>query len=354
MRAAESLTLTLRQKSSSQAPGEKLPSVRTIMKRYGASLHSVNIALRQLETEGVIDVRKGSGIYISPRKGLRYIELHRLQSPAIWADTKEISLARAIEKEGWKLLVKRHTTDYDDPDIQLNPKACAHIVIPSLFETNPLFFKQITRMAVPVLVYGRSAGPFQMDYVTGDDYQYLSLLIKHLRSLGHQRIAFLANEPPSPPLTQRTEIFLNIAELFELPEPIIIDCKTRSGESSMYKAYEGLKNYLMEHDRKPPFTAVIVSSQQGVLGALRGCHESGVSVPRDCSVVSFGLAAENALMTPSVTEAGAEDESWGEGCVSVLKQRFEHPDAPPIGLKLPPKLFVRESTAAPARKANKR
>lgn len=347
MRAAESLTSTLRQKSSAQAPGEKLPSVRAIMKRYGASLHSVNIALRQLETEGLIDVRKGSGIYVSPRKGVRYIELHRLQYPSMAADAKEISLGRAITKEGWKMLVKRHPTEYDDPDIQPNPKACAHIVMPGLFEINPLFFKQITSMAAPVLVYGRMAGPFQMDYVTGDDYQYLSLLIKHLRGLGHQRMAFLANEPASPPLMQRSEIFLNIAELFELPEPIIIDCKTRLGESSMYKAYEGLKNYLGEHGNKPPVTAVISSSQAGVLGALRACHETGVSVPRDCSVVSFGLAAENALMTPSVTEAGAAEESWGEGCISVLKQRFENPQGPSIGLKLPPQLFVRESTAPP-------
>lgn len=348
MRTAESLIASLRQKTSIQAPGEKLPSVRVIMKRYGASLHSVNIALRQLEAEGLIDVKKGSGIYVSPRKGVRYIELHRLQYPSMALDVKEISLGRAIDREGWKLLVRRHSTEYDDPDIQLNPKASAHIIMPGLFEMNPLFFKQVTGMGVPLLVYGRLAGPFQMDYVTGDDYQYLSLLMKHLRGLGHQRLAFLANEPDTPPLQQRREIFLNIAELFELPEPVIIDCQTLPGENSMYKAYEGLKKYLVaQSGGKPPFTALISSSQVGVLGALRAFHEAGVSVPADCSLASFGLAAENALLTPAITEAGAVDDSWGSGCVTALKQRFENPESPSIGLKLPPQLFVRESTTPP-------
>ncbi len=70
-------------------------------------------------------------------------------------------------------------------------------------------------------------------------------------------------------------------------------------------------------------------------------------MPKDCSLASFGLEASNALIIPSVTEVGVADDHWGEGAVQVLAQRFADPDAAPIGLKLTPELFVRESTAPP-------
>lgn len=353
MSAFDSITATLRQKALSQAPGEKLLSVRGLMKRYGASLYSVNAALRQLAMEGLIDVRKGSGIYISPQKGVRYIELHRPQYPSEAMDVKELSLGRAIAKVGWKMLTKRHLVHCDDPDMLPNAKTNAHVVMPTIFESNPSFFNHVLNQSAPVLAYGRVAGPFQLDYVTGDDHQYLSLLVKHLLSLGHRRLAFLANEPGFFPIIQRTEIFLNMMDLFELPEPTVIHCQTQASENSMFKAYEGLKKHLGNSCQKPKFTALISASTAGVLGALRAFHEAGLNVPRDCSLASFGIQSENSLYTPSVTEAGADDDAWGDGAVQVLKQRFEHPEAPPISLKLPPKLFVRESTA-PARTANKR
>lgn len=347
MGSAEKITSLLRHKSLSQAPGEKLPSVRALMSRYGASLHAVNIALRQLEAEGLVTTKKGSGIYINPQKGVRYIELHRPQYPSLSMDIKEISLDRAITQAGWKLLVKRHPVQGDDPEIQPNTKACAHVIMPTIFEANPSFFSQITNQPAPILAYGRVGGPFQLDYVTGDDHKYMSFLVKHLRSLGHQRLALLANEPAFFSITQRSELFLNIIDLFDLPKPVIIDCRTERGESSTIKAYAGLSEHLSSVRGRLPFTALISASAAGVVGALRAFHEAGVKVPRDCSLASFGMEPENALLVPSVTEVGVADAAWGQGAVEVLKQRFANPEAAPIGQKLSPELIVRESTASP-------
>ncbi|WP_075080993.1 GntR family transcriptional regulator [Terrimicrobium sacchariphilum] len=349
MSASSRVTDLLRHKALSQAPGEKLPSVRALMNRYDTSLHSINQALRQLEAEGLITTKKGSGIFINPQKGVRYIELHRPQYPSPTMDVKEISLDRAVSQAGWKLVIKRQPVNGDDPDIRPHVRTCAHVVMPTIIESNPGFFKEITSQSSPILAYGRSAGPFQLDYVTGDDHRYMSLLVKHLLSLGHRHLALLENEPPFFSILQRSEIFLNLVDLFDLPKPVIIPCHTERGESSLHRAYAGLKEYLSANKGKPGFTALISASSAGVIGALRAFHESDIRVPKDCSLASFGLEASNALIVPSVTEVGVADDHWGEGAVQVLAQRFADPEAAPIGLKLTPELFVRESTAPPPR-----
>lgn len=346
MRAVDTISDALREKISHQAPGDKLPSVRSLMRRYGTSLHSINLALRKLEAEGLVEVKKGSGIYISARRGVRYIELHRPQYPSLAMDIKEASIEKAVAKEGWKLLVKAHPLTGDTLDEQLNPKACAHVIMTSVFESNPNFYTQLTAQPAPGVALGRVGDIFMMDSVMGDDHNYMSLLVKHLRELGHTRLAFLSNEPVAFTPMQRSEIFTSIAELFDLPNPIVIECDTKRGESSFFKAYEGMRRYLEKVDHKPSFTAMITETPSGIISSLRALHESGLVVPRDCSLASFAIEPENSLLIPSITEAGVSEDSWGIGVVEVLKRRFATPDAPPTCLKLKPTLIARESTAA--------
>jgi len=347
MNQADKITEILRQKTQTQAPGEKLPSIRGLKARYGGSLHSINVALRRLESEGLLTTKKGSGIYVNPQKGVRFIELHRPQYPSVSMDTKEISLANAIAGAGWKLLVKRHPLHGNDPEIQPDSKACAHVVMSAIFETGNSFYAQLAQQSAPILVYGQSGGPLHLDYVAGDEHRYMSLLVKHLRDLGHRRVALLANEPPMHARDLRAEIFLDIANLFDLSKPVVIDCGTARGESSFLQAYKGLKDHLAGSQGRLEFTALITSSAKGIVGALRALHEAGIKVPDACSLASIGRERENAFLVPSITEVGVDEESWGQEAVKVLKQRFENPQGPPIGAKLTPKLEIRESTVPP-------
>ena len=347
MNQADRITEILRLKTQSQAPGGKLPSIRGLMARHGGSLHSINVALRRLESEGLLTTKKGSGIYVSLQKGVRFIELHRPQYPSAVLDIKEISLANAIAQAGWKLLVTRHPLYGDDPDFQPNSKACAHVVMSAIFQASNSFYSQIAHQTAPILVYGQSGGPLHLDYVTGDEHQYMSLLVKHLRDLGHHRIAFLSNEHPTHVRDLRAEIFLDIANLFDLAQPVVIDCGAEPGKSSLLQAYKGLKDHLAATQGRLKFTALITSSAKGIIGALRALHEAGFKVPDDCSLASIGRDRENAFLVPSITEVGVDEESWGQEAVKILKHRFENPKGPPSGAKLPPKLSARESTAAP-------
>jgi DNA-binding LacI/PurR family transcriptional regulator len=348
MRPSEKLIESLREVVLAKAPNAKLPSVRVLMKRYGVSLYSVNLALRRLADEELLDIRHGSGIYVRARMGGRYIEFHRPQYPSISMDIKELSLERAVRRAGWRLLVKHHDFNTDDTGQLLNPIASAHVVIPGLCAAGSPFMEQIRQQSTPVvLAFGHNYGHVQLDHIMGNDHQYFNLLIKHFLQLGHRRIALLQNEPPHLNRSSRNELFSDIMNVLDLPA-LIIDCGTQRGESSMQKAYEGLARHLAsQRGDDPGFTALIVGSVAGITGTLRALHEAGLSVPRDCSIASLGMEIENAFRIPSITEVGVPDDMWGEGTVGILQRRFAEPSAPPMAVKLEPTLAVRESSAPP-------
>src|SRR5688572_21779761 len=52
------------------SPGQRLPPERDLAKQLGVSRPSVREALIALEVEGFVEVRMGSGVYVTDRRGL--------------------------------------------------------------------------------------------------------------------------------------------------------------------------------------------------------------------------------------------------------------------------------------------
>ena len=48
-------------------PGQKLPGERSLSEKFGASRNSVRLALKLLEFIDLLEIRPGSGVYVSPR-----------------------------------------------------------------------------------------------------------------------------------------------------------------------------------------------------------------------------------------------------------------------------------------------
>jgi len=353
----QELAETLRKKVLTLTSGSRLPSVRSLMKRYSVSLQTVNAALKILEKENLIVTRQGSGTYVSDHRPVRLIALHRTRHPSIYEDEKEDSMKRAIKAAGWHLDTRRHDIFQQDPEVYLVPeaKACAHVVMQDIAHFKLPLLEQLSQQDVPVLILGRESGALDLDFVTSNDRMILTQLIKHLRSLGHRHIASLVNEPSVyHEIKERTRAFGEIMEMMDLPPGIVIDCHTEPGQSSVHAAHRGLKEYLAGlGDQSLPFSALIVSSRAGGIGALRAFYECGICVPEECSVACQGAEEENAMSIPSLTDAGTLIELWGEWVVKVLKQRLDENPSPTIGYQLPVQLTERESTDSACRKPPK-
>lgn len=340
----EEIRESLRARIASMASGSRLPSVRSLMKKYEASLQTINSALQRLEEENLIVSRRGSGIYVSDNRKVRFIMYHRPLHPSRNGDSKEVSLTKAAKAEGWHLAVRRHHITDDGQEMHSEPLACAHIINSDLANNRLSFFNQIMQQKVPTLLLGREAGIFDVDYVTGNDRQILIALVKHMKELGHRQFGFLVNEPLFFEVVQRKENLVEILEMFDLPPAVFIECETPSGGSSLIYAYNTFSQFLKEHQKKLPFTALLSASPTGGPAVIRAFHEMGFQIPRDCSIATFGSEPENAFCIPSLTECGLDVAQWGQWAIQLLKKRFDGDKSPPLGMKLPVHLSVREST----------
>lgn len=343
MKKYEILVDILRQKSVSLVSGSRLPSVRSMMKRYSYSLQTVNAALRELEKEGLIERRRGSGIYTTEKKKTLHIELHAPRFFGNALDAKEYAVGNAIGAAGWSMGTRYHHPTFDDPFDVPDPGASAHIVFGELADPGRGFFNLMLQQRVPIVVLGRQSQP-TFDMVAVNDHQAFGLLVRHLLSLGHERLAFLINEPEVYDTRQRREVCREVMATFGL-EPIFIECGTQAGQFSSAQAHHVFLRYLQAlRGERPPFTGLITISPGGAMGAIRALHDYGLRVPDDFSVVTLGVEPDNGLHLPSLTDAGTERPTMGTAVVDILTRRFAGETGEPIRIEIGPQLHPRESS----------
>ena len=56
--------------SSQMAPGEKLPTESTLMERYGVSRSTVREAVKLLQAENIVEIRRGLGSFVASNTGI--------------------------------------------------------------------------------------------------------------------------------------------------------------------------------------------------------------------------------------------------------------------------------------------
>lgn len=92
-------------------------------------------------------------------------------------------------------------------------------------------------------------------------------------------------------------------------------------------------------------TAIFATSDEIVIGLLEVLRESGISVPRDVSVVGFDDVGPLHLFTPGITAIRQPVREFGVRALSLLLD--EDPGTAPAEVLLPVTLIERESVAPP-------
>lgn len=105
--------------------------------------------------------------------------------------------------------------------------------------------------------------------------------------------------------------------------------------------------------RRSDITAVFVSNDQMALGLLRACHEIGRVVPETLSIVGFDDMPESDSFWPPLTTVHQDFGQVGRSCVQYLMAALSG-DHTPHEVKVPTRLVVRASTAAPRTSASER
>jgi len=179
-------------------------------------------------------------------------------------------------------------------------------------------------------------------FCRGIDFNYRqggSLMAAHLRSLGHERIAFVTS-----PLTKksRVDILTGIRSIYGENVSIIIDDTETEDETGNYEYQMGMRtaNVLFGNGRN--ITGIIAVNDMTGAGIIRALQNMGIDVPGQVSVAGFDNIDLSSMITPSLTTIDQPGFETGRLAAEMLIDLIEGNEIK--NTRLEPRLIVRAST----------
>jgi LacI family transcriptional regulator len=199
--------------------------------------------------------------------------------------------------------------------------------------------------SLPTVVVARHGGATSFDTVVDDDQGGARLMVDHLVSLGHRRIAHTTHptgvleRPHVLAHTARCDGYIRAMQRHGL-EPDVIE--TSYTEEGGYRAAtEALS-------RPTPPTAIFAGADIAALGALRAAEERGLRVPEDLTVTGYDNVNASSIGRVSLTTVDQSGHLTGQMSTRLLLERVNG-RTQPVHYVVAPRLVPRGTSAAPAR-----
>ena len=177
-----------------------------------------------------------------------------------------------------------------------------------------------------------------------DHEQAAHLALSHLKSLGHERIAFIKGQPFSSDTNLRWQAIEQAARDLHIEIVDRLVGQLQSPEPGPAPGHEVTQQLLHTGH---PFTAIFAFNDVTAIGAIAALRDAGLHVPRDVSVLGFDDITAAAMHHPPLTTIHQPLRNMGQVAASTLlsliRNEFPHPH--PEAITVYPKLVVRKSTA---------
>jgi LacI family transcriptional regulator len=204
--------------------------------------------------------------------------------------------------------------------------------------------------SVPVvLVNSPSEGSGPFDLINIDNYSGACAMVRHLRSLGHERIAFLRGPSPNSDAAERLRGYRESMASLGLGTPEELELPGNFREDGGYDAGERIARM-----SRPP-TAIFAANDAMAIGCLAALRDAGRSVPRDFALAGFDDIPIGSFTAPPLTSVRVSIAELGGSAAERVLHGIRHENSHKrMHLTLPTTLVVRESCgSAPARPRRK-
>jgi DNA-binding LacI/PurR family transcriptional regulator len=182
--------------------------------------------------------------------------------------------------------------------------------------------------------HGELDGLFSVDV---DNAAGISDIATHLYGLGHRRIGYISGRNDLSASKYRYKGYLQAMDALGLPirEAWIVESDwTNQG------GYEAMQRLAIS---APDITAVVVSSDEAAIGALRALKELGKRVPRDVSVAGFDDIPVAGWVDPALTTVRQPFRDIGTLAAEGLFRKIDGTEEAPCSHLLRPTFVARDS-----------
>lgn len=205
--------------------------------------------------------------------------------------------------------------------------------------SNKSYVEKVNQLmnTIPMVVTGKLDGT-QCYQVQIDAMKCMDLLTEHLIELGHREIALIGGRMDVLSTFEKFQRYKQNLSKYQIPfrEELV----SEDGGYDYETGYTYM-NRMLEQGIRP--TAVIAINDFAAVGIVRSIQEHGLCIPHDISVVSYDNTYVSELLSPKLTTADYNYESFGEKLIETAVAAIDGREMPKIQL-LPPTLIVRESS----------
>ncbi|WP_298323878.1 LacI family DNA-binding transcriptional regulator [Haloactinopolyspora sp.] len=256
------------------------------------------------------------------------------------------SIQSAAEAAGYTLVLG---SSGDDPDRELDIiRSMAHrqvdgvVLVAVRSESDHIEY--LRRRGIQIVLASRDLPELVADTVVVDSFAGARTAVRHLRELGHRRLAHVTGEASVKPFADRRRGFeVETADLTGDGPGLPVEVTTSTLEGGRAATHRLL-------DVSDPPTGVFFASDTMALGGLMACADLGLRVPDDVSFVGFDNVAVGELPGIGLTTIDSDAVRVGEQATELLLKRMlaaTGTEAEPVLVTRPAELVVRTSAAPP-------
>ncbi len=356
--------------SGQYEPSGRLPSESQLVRRFGVSRPTVARALRDLQNQGLIERRVGSGSFVSRSgggtTGAGKPPLRQLGLLMPGLGTTEFFIAVCGELSG---LARGHEyglfwgggplgVPQAEATLDTAEELCEQFVrrevsgvffapaehTPRSNEVNRRVTERLRQAGIAVVLLDRDLVPFptrtEFDLVGIDNFAGGYLLAEHLIKLGCRRLAYLVRARSAPTAAARIagarEAIIDHG-LTVSPDFVLV------GEPDDPRVAGKLTDRSKKSDR---IDAVQCANDHLAAELMHALVRQGIQVPRDLRVVGFDDVRYATWLPVPLTTVHQPCREIAAIAFRAMLERVADPAIPPRSLVLTPRLVVRESCGA--------
>jgi GntR family transcriptional regulator of arabinose operon len=342
--------------------GARLPSEAELVRRFGVSRMTVVKAMQQLQQEGLLVRRTGSGTYLAESSASRNL-VFGLIIPEL-GDTEIFEpickgMAQSPDIQGHSLSWGHSLTGSTNKE-DVAERLCQQYIdqrVSGVFfapfefsrrrdQINRRILKALTGAHIPVVLLDRC----ELQYPERSDYDLVGLdnrragyvLAEHLIQQGARHIAFLAREGSAETVDDRIAGYRDALFVHHL---LFSSYLVVRGDGSDPQAIQtALRNNKID--------AFLCANDHTAARLMHSLLGLGVRIPDDVRVAGIDDVKYAGLLPVPLTTFRQPCTDIGAAAVAAMKERISNPQLAGRSILLDGQLVVRKSCGAPPRMAN--
>ncbi|GCL73478.1 LacI family transcriptional regulator [Paenibacillus naphthalenovorans] len=236
-------------------------------------------------------------------------------------------------------------TDNNKPRLLASLKVLKEKQIDGLIFTSepiyPDYNELFQQLQIPVVLAATHSLEFEIPSVKVNDEQAGFEATEYLIRNGHRRIGMIAGSMMDPvTAVPRLQGFMRALRTYNIDADY--ETCVQNGNYRFEDGYEAMGRLLQ---KSPDLTAVFASSDERALGAISYCHEHGIKVPDDLSVIGFDNTRLAVMCFPKLTTIAQPLYQIGQLAVEKLDNLVQGKQVGELRTYIAHELVERQSVA---------